>query len=63
MKQKQVVIKRKSHIFSRLEYEEFQLRKQGKKKYYSVWCNRLKPKLLEILNLFKEKKKIIKILK
>ncbi len=43
--------KTKSKLFTNLEYNELQLRLKGKKKNYSIWSNRLKPKLKELITL------------
>ena len=51
-----------SKIFTETEQKEFELRLKGKKKNYKIWY-RVKPKLIELLKLFKQKKKIEKLLK
>lgn len=54
-------MKTQSKIFTPTEQKEFELRLKGKKKNYKIWY-RVKPKLLELLELFKSKKKIEKLL-
>ena len=51
----------KSVIFTRTEQAEFELRLQGKKQNYRIWY-RVKPKLIEVLELLKSKKQIEKLL-
>ncbi len=48
---------KQSTIFTPTEQKEFELRLKGKKKNYRIWY-RVKPKLFELLELFKKKKKI-----
>ena len=55
--------KTKSKLFTNTEYDEFQLRLKGKKKNYSIWSNRLKPKLKEFIALEKYMNKIKELLK
>ncbi len=55
--------KTKSKLFTNAQYDEFQLRLKGKKKNYSIFTNRLKPKLIEIVALEKYMDKIKEILK
>lgn len=43
--------KTKSRIFTNTEYNELQRRLNGKKKDYTIWSNRLKPKLIEFVAL------------
>lgn len=43
--------KTKSKLFTNTEYDELQLRLKGKKKHYSIYSNRLKPKLIEFVAL------------
>jgi len=50
-----------SKIFTTTEQKEFELRLKGKKKNYKIWY-RVKPKLEELLNLFKQKKDIERLL-
>ena len=50
-----------SKIFTQREQKEFELRLKGKKKDYNIWY-RVKPKLIELLELFKIKKKIEKLI-
>ncbi len=50
-----------SKIFTPTEQKEFELRLKGKKKNYKIWY-RVKPKLIELLKLFKLKKEIEKLL-
>ncbi len=54
-------LKMSSKIFTPTEQEEFKLRLKGKKKNYKIWY-RVKPKLKELLELFKLKKEIKKLL-
>ena len=54
--------KKESMIFTKTEQEEFEIRLQGKKHNYKIWY-RVKPKLFEILELFKRKKEIEEIVK
>ena len=51
----------KSTIFTEREQKEFQRRLKGEKKDYNIWY-RVKPKLIELLELFKAKRKIEKLL-
>jgi hypothetical protein len=50
-----------SKIFTPTEQKEFERRLNGEKKDYKIWY-RVKPKLIELLELFKIKKKIEKTL-
>ncbi len=50
-----------SKIFTPTEQKEFERRLKGEKKDYKIWY-RVKPKLIELLELFKLKKKIKKLL-
>jgi len=50
-----------SKLFTPTEQEEFELRLKGEKKNYKIWY-RVKPKLLELLELFKLRKKITKLI-
>jgi len=50
-----------SKIFTKREQKEFETRLKGKKKDYNIWY-RVKPKLLELLELFKKKKQIEKLI-
>ncbi len=50
-----------SKIFTPRELKEFEIRLKGEKKDYNIWY-RVKPKLEELLNLFKQKRKIEKLL-
>ncbi len=50
-----------SKIFTKTEQQEFELRLKGKKKNYKIWY-KLKPKIIELLELFKKKKQIEKLL-
>ncbi len=50
-----------SKIFTPTEQKEFEVRLKGKKKNYKIWY-RVKPKLIELIELFKLKKKIKKLL-
>ena len=50
-----------SKIFTPTEQKEFERRLKGEKKDYKIWY-RVKPKLIELLELFKSKKKIQKLL-
>lgn len=50
-----------SKIFTPTEQKEFERRLKGEKKDYRIWY-RVKPKLIELLELFKLKKKIEKLL-
>ena len=52
------VKKTKSKLFTNSEYDELQLRLKDKKKNYSIWSNRLKPKLKEFVALEKYMNKI-----
>ena len=54
--------KTKSKIFTNTEYNELQLRLKDKKKNYSIWSNRLKPKLKEFIALEKYMDKIKELL-
>ena len=56
------ITKTKSKIFTNAEYDELQLRLKNKKKNYSIWSNRLKPKLKEFIAFEKYLKKIKEIL-
>ena len=49
----------KPSFISQLEWEEYLLRKQGKKKNYSVFTNRLKPKLIGGLEFFTTERRFI----
>ena len=51
----------KSKLFTKTEQKEFELRLKGKKKNYKIWY-KLKPKIIELLELFKKKKQIEKLL-
>ena len=55
--------KTKSKLFTNTEYNELQLRLKDKKKNYSIWSNRLKPKLKEFIALEKYMDKIKELLK
>ncbi len=56
--------KTKSKLFTNTEYDELQLRLlKDKKKNYSIWSNRLKPKLKEFIALEKYMNKIKELLK
>ncbi len=55
--------KTKSKLFTNTEYNELQLRLKDKKKNYSIWSNRLKPKLKEFVDLEKYMNKIKELLK
>ena len=50
-----------SKIFTITEQKEFELRLKGKKKNYKIWY-KIKPKIIELLELFKKKKQIEKLL-
>ena len=50
-----------SKIFTPTEQEEFERRLKGEKKDYRIWY-RVKPKLEELLKLFKIRKKIKKLM-
>ena len=52
---------KESKIFTPTEQKEFELRLKGDKKDYRIWY-RVKPKLIELLELFKLKKKIEKLI-
>ena len=52
------ITKTKSRLFTNAEYDELQVRLSGKKKNYTIWSNRLKPKLIEFLALEKQREKI-----
>ena len=54
--------KTKSKLFTNAEYDELQLRLEEKKKNYSIWSNRLKPKLTEFVMLQEHTEKIKKLL-
>ena len=54
--------KTKSKLFTNTEYDELQLRLKNKKKNYSIWSNRLKPKLKEFVALEKYTEKIKELL-
>lgn len=54
--------KHNSTIFTNAELQEFQRRLEGKKEDYKIWY-RVKPKLAELVELFKQKKQIEKLLK
>ena len=43
------VTKTKSKLFTNTEYDELQRRLKDKKQDYSIWSNRLKPKLIEFV--------------
>lgn len=43
--------KTESKLFTNTEYNELQRRLRGKKKEYSIWSNRLKPKLIEFVDM------------
>ncbi|KKL68216.1 hypothetical protein LCGC14_2127200 [marine sediment metagenome] len=51
-----------SKIFTPTEQKEFERRLKGEKKDYRIWY-RVKPKLIELIELFKLKRKIEKLLK
>jgi hypothetical protein len=48
-------------IFTPMQQAEFEMRLQGKKKNYKLWY-KIKPKLKEVLELFKIRKKIEKLI-
>ena len=50
-----------SKIFTPTEQGEFERRLKGEKRNYKIWY-RVKPKLIELLELFKQKKKIEKLI-
>ena len=50
-----------SRIFTPTGQKEFELRRKGKKKNYKIWY-KVKPILFELLELFKIKKEIEKLL-
>ncbi len=50
-----------SKIFTPTEQKEFERRLKGEKKDYRIWY-RVKPKLIELIELFKLKRKIEKLL-
>jgi len=52
----------KSKIFGEKELEEINLRMEGKKKNYRIW-HYVKPKMLELLDWFEMKDKLMKLIK
>ena len=54
--------KTKSKLFTNTEFDELQFRLKDKKKNYSIWSNRLKPKLKEFVELNKHLHKIKELL-